>query len=790
MAYNTGNPIGSTSPKDLSDNARNLDLLLLGDDPSYPDRKGVPRKSWKGMEGEHNADQARRESEFGVVQDNRVASFNNFMEASGFEPPIAYAPGIVLDRTTKTISYLGNEYRSKGEFIPFTTSTWAADEQKLKLIGDDSLRQQLASPQGAGMSGWVRDLPGSQSGDMGKALNVLPVSVLEFSHLVVVRPNPADAETWDWAPAFRAAVLAAVAFGINKVTAPKATYNCSPVYFTGSPIKDVEIDLHGSTVKCIGARTMGTRYDWEYGIFTFHGADSGVSQTVTLPATLPEYTSDWTVNNSAEFTTGDYWIVEIDPDNNPDAGGNFSTKKVWRLLQCTSINSGASVSFDYARVFQIDSGTKVKYTKVDPVKNVTIKNVELIYDRAYVAGDATAQLEASSGVAFYKAVNCSAEGVTYKRNPKQAVHFEFAHGCSAKRIEMFDPVEDVSGGYCVQFEKSIYFEVEQCRSSKERHLFDATASSNGRVIGCSGFNSANTTFTTHGSWEHDIDYVDNVGHFQLAGSGTDFGQTNLRIKVRNHVGTVLNAVTKVSDLTIENSRFTSVSNINVDGLRISNSEFLNDVRFSKVSSNSKRDSTAEDTYFKVGANFFSLPSVARMVMVRCTLLEMLNTALAGAGQLILVDCTCINTGTANVPLSIPLARLEVRGGIWHGLPIMLDDNVANQVVIFLGCEVDILNKPTTLSLVQTTKTGGSLALTYSPSKSTTAGRHITANNVGVSAPTKILLRDTELVGGTIQVQSPVIAGGWFMRDTVVYNGCVPALPALGPRIGVGNELTI
>jgi hypothetical protein len=146
MAYNTGNAIGSTSPKDLSDNARNLDHLVNGSDPSYLDRKGVPRKSWKGMEGEHNADQTRRKSEFDNDQDNRAAQFNTFMDASGYEPPIPYDPGILLDRTTKTVSYLGNEYRAKGSFIPFTTTNWATDEAKLKLIGDDLLRQALANP--------------------------------------------------------------------------------------------------------------------------------------------------------------------------------------------------------------------------------------------------------------------------------------------------------------------------------------------------------------------------------------------------------------------------------------------------------------------------------------------------------------------------------------------------------------------------------------------------------------------------------------------------------------------
>ena len=157
MAFNSGNPIGSTSPKDLSDNAQNLDLLLLGDDSSYLDRKGVPRKSWKGMEGDFNTDQSlrvsafdaeqsRRESEFYANQSERTEQFATFLDASGYEPPAPYAAGLTLERTTQTVSYLGNEYRVKSQFLPLVTTNWATDEARLKLIGDDSLRQQLATP--------------------------------------------------------------------------------------------------------------------------------------------------------------------------------------------------------------------------------------------------------------------------------------------------------------------------------------------------------------------------------------------------------------------------------------------------------------------------------------------------------------------------------------------------------------------------------------------------------------------------------------------------------------------
>lgn len=154
MAYNTGNPVGSTSPKDLQDNARNTDFLAIGPAHVYVDRRGEPRKSWRGME-----------DDFESGQTVRVETFNAFMDSSGYESPVPYAPGLILERSTQTVTYNGKDYRAKSEFIPLTTTNWEADEKKLKLIGDDSLRQDVGSwtnpSLGAGMVGmdgrWLRD---------------------------------------------------------------------------------------------------------------------------------------------------------------------------------------------------------------------------------------------------------------------------------------------------------------------------------------------------------------------------------------------------------------------------------------------------------------------------------------------------------------------------------------------------------------------------------------------------------------------------------------------------------
>ncbi|CAH0173427.1 SGNH/GDSL hydrolase family protein [Stenotrophomonas lactitubi] len=48
--FNTGNPLGSNSPKDLYDNAENLDAGINGPGHTWRDRRGQDRTSWAGIE--------------------------------------------------------------------------------------------------------------------------------------------------------------------------------------------------------------------------------------------------------------------------------------------------------------------------------------------------------------------------------------------------------------------------------------------------------------------------------------------------------------------------------------------------------------------------------------------------------------------------------------------------------------------------------------------------------------------------------------------------------------------
>jgi hypothetical protein len=142
--YATGNPVGSTNPKDLIDNAQNLDYLILGPLLSYPDRIGVSRLSWAGIEASFAAAQTAKQVAFDDAQELRTSEFAAWLVASTFEIPVDYAAGIVLTRPTQVLRYLGEMYRAKQANLPMTTTAWATDSPKLLAMGDAALRQSLA----------------------------------------------------------------------------------------------------------------------------------------------------------------------------------------------------------------------------------------------------------------------------------------------------------------------------------------------------------------------------------------------------------------------------------------------------------------------------------------------------------------------------------------------------------------------------------------------------------------------------------------------------------------------
>jgi len=121
MAFNTGNPIGSTDARDLSDNAQDFDEAINGTGDTWTDRLGVSRRTLRGGIGYT-----------GTGTDGAIES---------------YASGLVLSGYNVIILYSGEFYRpSASATLPYTTTATLPDvDSNLASIGDANLRQDLSS---------------------------------------------------------------------------------------------------------------------------------------------------------------------------------------------------------------------------------------------------------------------------------------------------------------------------------------------------------------------------------------------------------------------------------------------------------------------------------------------------------------------------------------------------------------------------------------------------------------------------------------------------------------------
>jgi hypothetical protein len=169
--FATGNPLGSTHPKDVKDNGENFDLFLNGPQQAYPDRLFVYRISYKGME-----------TQFKEAQSLRDETFKDAIRNSGFKLLGEYAAGVTLTTYNQVVRYQGELYgMATATNAPYTlTGAWPADSVKLVSRGDAALRQDLNNlgtrmvPHNSGQTGAVNQTAhkklseiGSTPGDFG-----------------------------------------------------------------------------------------------------------------------------------------------------------------------------------------------------------------------------------------------------------------------------------------------------------------------------------------------------------------------------------------------------------------------------------------------------------------------------------------------------------------------------------------------------------------------------------------------------------------------------------------------
>lgn len=134
--YNTGNPVPSADARDRYDNSQVFDEYVTGPSDTTPDRLGVQRRTWRGMQN----------------------AFDQFLLESGYVFIGDYdADGPLTITERNQIFTKDGEYWRAGPALalPYTTvNNWVVDQPKFVSTGDASLRQALAQPSGAGMVGF------------------------------------------------------------------------------------------------------------------------------------------------------------------------------------------------------------------------------------------------------------------------------------------------------------------------------------------------------------------------------------------------------------------------------------------------------------------------------------------------------------------------------------------------------------------------------------------------------------------------------------------------------------
>ncbi|QIG28452.1 tail fiber domain-containing protein [Leclercia adecarboxylata] len=163
--YATNNPLGSMDPKDLFDNAQNLDFAV----------NDITKAFWKDRFGRTRPTMYGMEQSFSAQLLSQQQRFNNFIQNSGYKVIGEYTAGpLTITDYNQLIRYQDAFWKlTASTNIPFTTTgsdaaSWANDSVHFFNVGDGELRQELDAPGGAGLVGGVAK-PVTWSGFAGGA---------------------------------------------------------------------------------------------------------------------------------------------------------------------------------------------------------------------------------------------------------------------------------------------------------------------------------------------------------------------------------------------------------------------------------------------------------------------------------------------------------------------------------------------------------------------------------------------------------------------------------------------
>lgn len=605
--------------------------------------------------------------------------------------------------------------------------------------------------------------------------------VVDYS-LLPIMPLYRSFDEGDAADAFEMFIKAGSG---KRLMIPKGTYHLDRLLSFGpEDVEDCEIDFCNSTIVVDAIRTEGVEFDVRYGALSFWGELSGSYYDQVLEAEAIEGQNSWAVTDSAGFEPGAYYWVQVAPSSTLEAD-----HIVDKMLRCVRIETGL-VYFDYRRGYAVPAGQTVRFTKVTPVKGVKVKNAHFVYGQTYT-DTPQGRMDSSSGLTFNYAAGCDAENITYADAPKRTVQLSWVHDSVVERCEVLRTATPAREGYTVGIMGSIFVEAKKCKGLRDRHILDFTGSAFCRAIQCSEGETLNATFTTHGKWEHDLVYEGCEGHLQFAGSGATFGNRARNISIRSHSGPQLIARTGVTDMTVENSKFVSISDLNLDGLVCREVYFGNQVTFKKATSLSKRKNSFENCHVTIGGNaLFDAGVEAEVFFSKCAFPNVFSNMFTGRAKVHLEDCEFETGSSSGAPIVCGLELLEVIRGNMSGANMILSDSLAQKIAL-VDVDLDCGSRPNTLSMFNIAKPAGELDFSWRGGKSVSNGaRHITAITAG--AKLKFRLNDIEYQNGSLRIDHGTLSagsGGYLAASGLIFDNVARTLPPPSAQnVSYGNMI--
>lgn len=362
---------------------------------------------------------------------------------------------------------------------------------------------------------------------------------------------------------------------------------------------NLEIDFGNYTVKN-GEMADAANNDPFAAVLIFKGDNQGEKQQVTLKEGMKLYQEIFEVADSSEFELYDYYRVHVNARPGKVGTVGKQEKEIDKMIMVTEIIDKTHVKFNYRMGWELEAGRILTYDKVEPVRNVTVKNAKY-----YNTGKG--ELDSASLVSFEYVVEGNVSDVESYHTYWPAIMRRHNTHYYTIRTKLYNPIEVVVGGtgYLTQQIHTLYGTVKDNQTSAARHLNDFTGSAYSVVENNHATNDYHGGFVTHGQFEHDLTYINNTGLLSFANSGLTWGESARRITVKKHYGSWVIARTKITDLTLEDVEVHAEEYypdsgkflINADGAQLKGVTG-DGVIFTQRSNRSRRPTSIEGSSFK------------------------------------------------------------------------------------------------------------------------------------------------------------------------------------------------